>query len=197
VALYYIDWNDIQVQANRVSDAVQFATNIGGAFSRGIEFEAMAIPAEGWTVALNGSFNQAEVDDLTTQEAAFSGAVIGARLAGPRASGSLRVTYEWEMQPGIMANASVAVAHVGSFPNSFPNTPGRPLIPLPTYDDTDSYTFVNANLAVAFDEFTVGAYVENLFNDRSITYVHPEAFVDARYGRVRPRTVGVRIGYEF
>lgn len=197
VALYYIDWNDIQVQANRVSDAVQFATNIGGAFSRGIEFEAMAIPADGWTIALNGAFNQAEVDDLTTQEAAISGAILGARLAGPRASGSLRVTYDWEIQPGIMANASVAVAHVGSFPNSFPNTPGRPLIPLPTYDETDSYTFVNANLAVAFDQFTVGAYVENLFNDRSVTYVHPEAFIDARYGRVRPRTVGVRIGYEF
>ncbi len=197
IALYYIDWNDIQVQANRVSDAVQFATNIGGAFSRGVEFEVMAFPLDGWTVALNGSFNQAEVDDLTPQEAAISGAVLGSRLAGPRASGSLRVSYEWEMQPGVLANASVAVAHVGSFPNSFPNTPGRPLVPLATYDDTESYTFVNANLAVAFDEFTVGAYVENLFNDRSVTYVHPEAFIDGRYGRLRPRTVGVRIGYEF
>src|SRR5690606_35935348 len=82
LALYHIDWNDIQVQANRVSDQVQFATNIGGAYSQGLEFEFMAIPATGWTIALNGAINNAEVDTLTPQEAAISGAVMGARLSG-------------------------------------------------------------------------------------------------------------------
>lgn len=196
-ALYLIDWNDIQVQANRVSDSIQFATNIGGATSKGLEVSVVTLPADGWTVALTGSWNKAEVDDLTVQEAAISGAVLGARLAGPQASGSLRVNYEWQPRAGVTGNASVAVSHVGSFPNAFPNTPGRPLAPLPTYDDTDSYTVVNANAAFAFTQFTVGVYVENLFDDRSINYVHPEAFIDGRYGRQRPRTVGVRVGYEF
>ena len=107
------------------------------------------------------------------------------------------MTYEWEMQPGVTANASVAVSHVGDFPNSFPNTPGQPLVPLATFDYTDSYTFANANFAVAFDQFTVGAYVENIFDDRSVTYVHIENFLDSRYARLRPRTIGVRLGYEF
>ena len=196
-AVYWIDWNDIQVQANRVSDSVQFATNIGGATSKGVELSVIAIPADGWTVGLTAGLNEAEVDDLTPAEAAISGAVLGARLAGPQAQGSLRVNYEWQPTDGILANASVAVSHVGSFPNSFPNTPGKPLVPLPTYDDTDSYTFVNANLALAFDQFTVAAYVENLFDDRSVNYIHPEAFLDSRYGRLRPRTIGVRIGYEY
>lgn len=196
-ALYLIDWNDIQVQANRVSDSVQFATNIGGATSKGLEVSLLAVPFDGWTVGLTGSWNKAEVDDLTASEAAISGAVLGARLAGPEFSGSLRVNYEWQASAGVMGNASVAVSHVGSFPNAFPNTPGRPLVPLPTYDYTDSYTVVNANVAFAFDTFTVGAYVENLFDDRSINYIHPEAFIDGRYGRQRPRTVGLRIGYEF
>jgi outer membrane receptor protein involved in Fe transport len=196
-ALYWIDWNDIQVQANRVSDSVQFATNIGGATSKGLEVSLVAIPADGWTVALTGGVNEAKVDDLTPAEAAISGAVLDARLAGPELQGSLRVNYEWQPAAGMTANASVAVSHVGSFPNSFPNTPGRPLAPLPTYDDTDAYTFVNANLAVAFKEFTVAAYVENLFDDHSINYIHPEAFLDSRYGRLRPRTVGVRVGYEY
>ncbi len=196
-ALYWIDWNDIQVQANRVSDSVQFATNIGGATSKGVEVSLTALPAEGWTVALTGSWNHAEVDDLTAQEAAISGAVMGARLAGPEFSGSLRVNYEWDPAPGVVGNASVAISHVGDFPNAFPNTPGRPLVPLATFDDTDSYTFVNANVAFAFDRFTVGAYVENLFDDDSVNYVHPEAFIDGRYGRLRPRTVGVRVGYEY
>jgi len=196
-AVYWIDWNDIQVQANRVSDSVQFATNIGGATSKGIEMSVTAVPADGWTVALTAGFNEAKVDDLTSEEAAISGAVLDARLAGPKAQGSVRVNYEWRPWSDVVANASVAVSHVGSFPNSFPNTPGRPLVPLPTYDDTDSYTLVNANLAFAFDKYTVAAYVENLFDDHSVNYIHPEAFLDGRYGRTRPRTVGVRVGYEF
>ena len=197
VAVYWIDWNDIQVQANRVSDSVQFATNIGGATSKGVEMSVVAVPADGWTVALTAGLNEAKVDDLTPEEAAISGAVLDARLAGPEAQGSLRVNYEWQPTAGVFANASVAVSHVGSFPNSFPNTPGQPLVPLSTYDDTDSYTFVNANLALAFREFTVAAYVENVFDDHSVNYIHPEAFLDSRYGRLRPRTVGVRVGYEY
>lgn len=197
VAAYWIDWNDIQVQANRVSDSVQFATNIGGATSKGVELSVFAMPADGWTVALTAGFNDAKVDDLTASEAAISGAVLDARLAGPQVQGSLRIGYEWQPTAGVRGNASVAISHVGSFPNAFPNTPGKPLVPLPTYDTVEGYTFVNANLAFAFDNFTVAGYVENLFDDQSVNYIHPEAFIDGRYGRVRPRTVGVRIGYEY
>jgi len=45
VAAYYIDWSNIQAQANRVSDSVQFATNIGAARSMGVEAELGFIPA--------------------------------------------------------------------------------------------------------------------------------------------------------
>ena len=34
-------------------------------------------------------------------------------------------------------------------------------------------------------------------DNRNITYVHPEAFFDSRYARLRPRTVGVRLSYEY
>jgi len=197
LAFYYIDWNDIQVQANRVSDSVQFATNIGGAVSRGVEFELGYFPTDSFSIFLNGSFNDAEVDSLTAQEAAISGAVSGARLSGPRVSGSLIFNYRFDAFANSVGNASVSVVHVDGFPNMFPNTPGRPSVPSPTYDETDAYTHVNANLAFAFDHFTLGAYVENLFDDRSVIYIHPEAFVDGRYGRLRPRTVGVRLKYDY
>jgi len=197
LALYYVDWNDIQVQANRVSDQVQFATNIGGAYSRGLEFELMAMPNMNWTIALNGSINRAKVDDLTPQEAAISGTVLGARLAAPEFSGSLVASYRFDWIRGSQGNASLAIVHVGDFPGQFQYVPGQPGVVSPTFDYTDSYTVVNANIAAAFDKYTVGLYVENLFDDRSVTYVHPEAFMDGRYALVRPRTVGVRVGYQF
>lgn len=197
IALFNIDWNDIQVQANRVSDSIQFATNIGGAYSRGVEFELMAMPNQDWTFTLNGSINRAKVDSLTDEEAAISGAVLGARLAGPEVSGSFTVNYQFDWLRNSVGNASLAVVHVGGYPGSFPYVPGQPGVVSPTFDYTDDYTVVNASLAAAFERFTVGIYAENLFDDRSITYVHPEAFLDSRYGVVRPRTVGVRVGYQF
>lgn len=197
IALYYIDWNDIQVQANRVSDSVQFVTNIGGAYSRGVEFELMAMPTLGWTFALNGAFNQTRVDDLTAAEAAISGAVKGARLAGPKFSGSFTAAYDFDLFDNAAGKASLAVVHVDGFPNSFPYVPGQPGVPSATFGHTDSYTFVNATLAAVFENWTVGLYAENLFDDRSVTYVHPEAFLDGRFATLRPRTVGVRLGYQF
>ncbi len=197
LAAYWIDWSNIQVQANRVSDSVQFATNIGAAVSKGIEFEVLTYPADGLTLGFNGSFNNAKVTELTPAEAAISGATLGSRLAAPHFQGSAYVNYGFDLTPKARANLSLVVQHVGSYPGSFPHVPGQPTVTSPTYDYTDAYENVNATFAVAIDRTTVGAYVENLLDDHSITYVHPEAFLASRYGTMRPRTVGVRLGYEF
>jgi outer membrane receptor protein involved in Fe transport len=197
VAVYLIDWSNIQVQANRVSDSVQFATNIGAARSKGIELELLAFPAKGLTIGLNGSLNEAKVTDLTPAEAAISGAVAGARLASPKVQGSLFVNYGWDLTAKAKANLSVSLQHVGSYPGSFPHVPGQPTVTSPTYGFTDSYQNVNATFAVAMGQTTIGAYVENLFDDHSITYVHPEAFLASRFATMRPRTAGVRLGYAF
>jgi iron complex outermembrane receptor protein len=197
LALYQIDWNDIQVQANRVSDSVQFATNIGAARSRGLEFELQALPTERLTLRLTGSLNDANVTELTESEAAISGAVPDARLAAPHFQGTLFANYGFDLTPTAEANLSMSVQHVGSYPGSFPRVPGRPAQISPTFAFTEAYTIANATFAVALDRVTVGAYVENIFDDRSISYVHPEAFIASRFGVVRPRTIGVRLGYDF
>jgi iron complex outermembrane receptor protein len=197
IALYYIDWQNIQVQANRVSDSVQFATNIGGAVSKGLEMEVVYFPFEGLTVGFNASFNESEITDLTAQEAAISGAVKGWRLAFPRFQGSAYFNYRWQWGDNAEGNFSMVYSRVGSYPGSFPNTPGRPTVPSPVFDYTETWDNVNATFAVAFDKWTVGAYVENLFDEHNITYVHPEAFVANKYATQRPRTIGVRLSYDF
>lgn len=197
IAGYYIDWSNIQVQANRVSDTLQFATNIGGAESYGVEFELFARPVEGLSLTLNGSINEARVNDLTPSEAAISGAALGIRLSSPHLQGSATVRYDFALGGRATGWAAVNVSHVGSFPNQFPNVPGRPDLVAPTYDFTDAWTNVNLFAGTNIGTLSVTAYVENLLDDSSITYVHPEAFLDARYARLRPRTVGVRVGYNF
>jgi iron complex outermembrane receptor protein len=197
LAAYYIDWKNIQVQANRTSDSVQFATNIGAARSKGIEFEIAAVPATGLTIGLNGSVNDAKVTKLSAAEAAISGAVEGARLSSPRFQGSVFAQYWFNLAPELDGFTTANWQHVGSFPSSFPNVPGAPNRVSPTYGKTDSYSNVNVSFGLTKGNWTATAYVENLFDDHSITYIHPEAFLASRFGTMRPRTAGIRIGYEY
>lgn len=196
LAAYLIDWSDIQVQANRVSDSVQFATNIGEARSKGFEFEIMALPMQGLQVGVSGSFNQAHVTKLSPQEAAISGAVPDARLAAPKFQGAAYLNYGFDVTATARGFFSAAFQHVDSFPSSFPRVPGAPSRVLPTYGYTDSYNNVNLTLGTILGQLTVTTYVENLLNDDSVTYIHPEAFLANRFGTMRPRTIGLRINYD-
>lgn len=197
-ALYWINWEDIQVQANRVSDSVQFATNIGKARSQGIEYEITAFAGDNLQLGFNGSYADAEVTDLTPEEAAISGAVEGARLAFPRFQGSAYLKYSFDAFYDSRAHFTVGVRHVGSFPGLFPNVPGDPGSVNPTYDFTESFETLNMSLAADFNaRFSATLYVENLTDEDAITYVHPEAFIASRYATLRPRTAGLRVNYEY
>lgn len=195
LAFYLIDWTNIQAQANRVSDSVQFATNIGGARSKGFEFEINVLPADGWSVGLNGAYNDSKITRLTPTEAAISGAVVGHRLSAPRVQGSAYIAYSFDLAPETQATIAANAQHIGSFNSSFPNTPGNPNLRLATFGKTDDYSNVNLSFGIKRRDLSAQLYVENLFDDHSITYIHPEAFLASRFGTLRPRTFGIRLGY--
>lgn len=194
IALYYIDWRNIQVQANRQSDSVQFSTNIGGAASKGVEVEILLVPSPWLTLGLNGSLNDARVTKITAQEAIISGAVPDARLASPHVQGSFFGTFSYDVGSQAKGFTSFQLQYVDSFPNGFPNVPGTGA-PSALYGFTDSYAYFNIQTGVTIGEFNVTLYAENLGNSRATTYIHPEAFVYSRYAILRPRTFGIRLGY--
>lgn len=195
LAAYYIDWRNIQVQANRESDSVQFATNIDGAVSKGLEAEITVTPAHGLVFGLNGSLNDAKVTKITPEQAIISGAVKGARLASPHLQGAFYGSYNYGLGGGVTGFSSFQIEHVGSFPNGFPNVPGTPGTPNPVIGYTDTYTYVNLQTGINIGKFSATLYVENLGNSRAVTYIHPEAFVYSRYMILRPRTFGLRLAY--
>jgi iron complex outermembrane receptor protein len=197
LAAYYIDWRNFQVQANRQSDSIQFATNVGRAASKGLEAEIVLAPVKGLVLGLNGSLNEAKVTGITASEAVISGAVKGARLASPHVQGSLYGTYSYGMGRGATGFSSFQVQYVGSFPNGFPNTPGKPTVPSAVYNFTDAYAYLNFQTGITLGKLSTTFYVENLGNSRAAVYVHPETFIYSRYATLRPRTFGVRIGYDF
>lgn len=195
LAAYYIDWSNIQVQANRVSDSIQFATNIGKAVSKGFEFEVGTKPFDGFYLGFNGAFVDAKVTELSASEAGFSGAVEGARLAAPKFQGSIYAKYNFNWNANTEGWVAANIQHIGSFPSMFPNVPGSPGTVQATYGVTDSYENVNMSVGADFGDWTVTGYIENVLDDDSVTYIHPEAFLDGRFGVMRPRTFGIRFAY--
>jgi outer membrane receptor protein involved in Fe transport len=195
VAAYLIDWSNIQAQANRVSDSVQFATNIGAARSKGFEVEMGVVPVKDVFIGLNAAYNDAKITKLSATEAAISGAVLGHRLSAPRLQGAVYASYGFDLGNDIKANLAVNAQYVGSYNSSFPNTPGAPTVRLATFGETDEYVNTNLTLGVKRGDITAQLYVENVFDDHSVVYIHPEAFFVSRFGTLRPRTVGIRLGY--
>lgn len=194
-AAYLIDWSNIQAQANRVSDSVQFATNIGAARSKGIELEMGVIPAKDVFIGLNAAYNDAKITRLSAAEAAISGAVLGHRLSAPRLQGAIYMSYGVDLGAETKGTFAVNAQYVGSYNSSFPNTPGAPTVRLSTFGETDEYVNTNLSFGIKRRDFTAQLYVENVFDDHSAVYIHPEAFLNSRVGTLRPRTIGIRIGY--
>ena len=197
VAVYQIDWDNIQVQANRVSDGVQFATNIGGATSKGAEWELQFYPTHDLVFGFNGAVNQSKVTKLTAEQAAISGAVMGAPLSSPKFQATGYVNYGFNLTPDARANWSLTDSYVGAFPNEFPNTPGNPSVPMPTFGYTNAFSLVNTTFAVSVNRYTIGAYIENLTNSHAVAYIHPETFFVSRYSRLTPRTIGIRLTADY
>jgi iron complex outermembrane recepter protein len=194
-AVYLIDWSNIQAQANRVSDSVQFATNIGAARSKGFELEMGVVPAKDVFLGLNVAYNDSKITKLSAEEAAISGAVLGHRLSAPRLQGAIYASYGFDLGADTKGAFAVNAQYVGSYNSSFPNTPGLPNVRLSTFGETDEYVNTNLTLGVKRRTWSAQAYVENVFDDHSVVYIHPEAFLVSRFGTLRPRTIGVRLGY--
>lgn len=194
-AAYLIDWSNIQAQANRVSDSVQFATNIGAARSKGFEVEMGLVPATDVFLGFNAAYNDSKITKLSPSEAAISGAVLGHRLSAPRLQGAIYLSYGMDLGNETKGNLAVNAQYVGSYNSSFPNTPGNPNLRLVTYGETDEYVNTNVSFGIKRRAFSAQLYVENVFDDHSTVYIHPEAFLVSRFGTLRPRTIGVRLGY--
>jgi iron complex outermembrane receptor protein len=112
--------------------------------------------------------------------------------------GALNGDYSFNLASNVKADVIASLQHVGKFPNAFPNVAGEPTVRLAQYGYTDTFNTVNAQFRVAIDKnLKLALYGENIFDSAAIDYIHPEAFVASRYGRLQPRTIGIRLGYDF
>ncbi|MGB0188846.1 MAG: TonB-dependent receptor [Aequoribacter sp.] len=191
--IYQIDWKDIQVSQFDSQNISIFTLidNGGDAEINGVEVDFAWAMTENFTLYGAASFNDTE---LTSVDPGFAIVVQdeGNPLPlTPEFQGNLRGRYVWTMENGLDAFWQLSGKYADEALNSIVDTPEEPN----TYQD--SYAIFNASAGVSSaDGWGAELYVSNLSDERAELHINRQDFIE-RTTTNRPRTIGLRVKYEF
>jgi len=190
VALYDIEWEDIQVSA--AANGLAYLANGGTAQSNGVEFSTLYSPIAGLRLGLNGSYTNARL----TEDIPSLGGFSGDRLPSiPKWSASATADYTWGVFSGWSARVGGGLRYVGDTFSGLENTTG-------SYPQ-DSYSVFDLNADVSNDHWTFRLFAKNLTDERVYTNLTslPNALtrvVNKVTGvPLAPRTIGIGFDYKF
>ncbi|MBH9325992.1 TonB-dependent receptor [Pseudomonas aeruginosa] len=190
-------------QAPGSTQLVQVLANAGSVRSRGLEFEATALPLRGLTLNFNGSYN--DVTYLSFKDAPCPaevstrpGAPSSCDLTGQRVVGAskwianLNGEYQWRLddrlQPYVSASYAYRSAAEGTLDNS-------------ALSKIDGYALVNLAAGLRSDlgdgQLDTSVWLKNAF-DKDY-YLSAFASINGSYTASvgQPRTLGVSLRYDF
>lgn len=205
-AAFHIDWKNIQL----FTSVSGFGINANGssAKSDGFEFTAAARPIPGLELSLNAAYTNARLSAATPPDV---GGRKGDQLPfSPKLSTGVNGDYHWQMAPATRAHVGASFRHLSGqtagFDPDFVAAFGRQRHVRP-YDVIDVYA------GLEFGRFDLEAYVKNLGNSHGVTSLtgltvfgppgHPDQglplFPDGAIGTgiIRPRTVGLTLGFNY
>jgi iron complex outermembrane recepter protein len=193
-AAYYIDWQDVQINAQRVINGIVFAgiANAGAAESHGLEVEATWVASRHWELSTALAFNDTE---LTQIDRRFTvNALEGDELpAAPNFTAASAAQYSFDLGSW---DSYVRVDHqyVGEALSGFNVAPGPIAQPVAVGD----YHLVNLRVGFTRGNLELAAYVNNLNGSDGIIIGGDAANLNpATSIRVQPRTIGARARLRF
>jgi iron complex outermembrane recepter protein len=125
---------------------------------------------------------------------------VGTRPAfSPAVQFNVRARYDWSFND-YKAFAMVGASHVGDMSNNPATYTAGNTQPIPTTTflryDQPGYTTYDASLGVSKDNWSAQLYGTNLSNSDASVYTSSAQFIKAEVP-LRPRVLGVKIGYKF
>jgi iron complex outermembrane receptor protein len=198
-AAFHIVWQDIQLFTVVVANNIPFGVNINGsgAKSDGAELTATARPLPGLDLSMNAAYTNARLTDDTPPEV---GGFRGDKLPfTPKFSVAFNGDYHWQIASGTRAHVGASWRHLsgqtGPYDLAFVTANGR-------QRHIRAYGIIDLNAGVDFGRFDLEAYVKNLGNSRGVTSVagtttpiFPNGAIGT--GIIRPRTVGLSLGFNY
>jgi iron complex outermembrane recepter protein len=194
LALYRIDWNDMQQQI-LLACSFHVFENVGSAVSKGVELELDGEPFSGLYLNLGVGYDDAQ---LTS---APPGAPLpaGSALNGvPRWTGSLLTDYSWPTSFGkgfVRAQYSYTGASISN------NNPQAVNIAMPAMRQRGGYSLLNLFLGGKLETWEASLFVKNLVDVRG-NVGDEQSEISELPGRPRwmitqPRTFGIDIKKQF
>lgn len=189
-AAYHVKWTDIQVLAEPADPDFAgfiYTANAGKAHTSGLEIEVRAVPLPGWNLDLGLGIIEAKFDEA----AATIGARKGDRLPGvPRYSFSVATDYSFALSQTLEGTIGGDLRRVGRAVNNYGTAGTQP-------ERIRDYTLVNLKAGVKADAWTAEIFVQNLFDKLVVTGLEDfNGPVPLEYVG-QPRTLGVRLSYQY
>jgi iron complex outermembrane recepter protein len=190
LAAYHIDWKDIQL-FERVNNT-GINANGGKAKVDGLEASGALRPVPGLTLAANGAYTNGKLKEDTPPD---TGGFAGDPLPWvPKWSGAIHADYEFPLGPTMGGFAGASVSYIGKRNAEFgERNPDGSLVRIPGYTEVDLRGGVNVG------QFTLEAFVHNLFDKRGLIdafgFDGGSTFPNGAAGAaaIRPRTIGVTL----
>jgi outer membrane receptor protein involved in Fe transport len=190
VAIYRIDWSDIQQSISLGDCGFSTTVNGGEARSEGFEAEVAAVPIEGVELSAGVSY----VDARLTEDAPNLGAADGDPIL--RVSDwlfNVSGTYSFPINAEFSAYVRADYQYTGEAQNGYDFS-------TPVIDFTNSrpsFDVFNVRAAVLYGDWEVALFGQNLFDERprigAVNFISP----DINIFTLRPRTFGVNIKKSF
>jgi iron complex outermembrane recepter protein len=188
VAVFQIDWKDLQVQL--ASTGAATLGNAGKAQVRGLEFGGTLRPSAALTLRAAASLLEGKIVD----DSPDLGARAGERLpTSPKVAASFNARYEFSAG-GSPSFVAANLGHTGNRTVSFDGNFGAPNYKLP------AYTTLDLNGGIRVGGFDIGAYVRNLTDERGQVSAYTQFSglgVPNWVSYIRPRTIGVTVNRLF
>lgn len=185
-SVYRIKWTGLPTNARAQcgDSGYSYVANAGKASSQGIEFQSNYSVTRGFRVSFGGSYTDAELRKDNDELGGFA----GDRLPGsPRWIANLGMQYDFNVS-GHEAFVRADSAYRGVFYSDFRQNPEA---------RSGGYVLVDARAGVAIRGISIEAFVENLTDVDDYAWRGLDN-TDAGFGYImRPRTVGLRLGYDF
>jgi outer membrane receptor protein involved in Fe transport len=194
VAAFFLDWEDIQLI--QVVNGFGVNANGGTAESQGIEFTATT-RAGGLSFTLAGAYVDAQLTEDTDPAV---GGFDGDELPFvPEWTLALGADYEWNVLGDATAYVGGKVAYTGDRLADFGNRID-PADPASARREADDYTTVDLRTGVLWENWTLELYGKNVTDEEGVTdIIEPGTFPAgaAAVSLIRPRTIGLAVGYRF
>jgi len=191
-ALFYIDWNDVQLdQPNPANPLLFFVDNAGSAVSKGAEMEVVYRAAAGWDIFGSVGYTDAEFTD-------GSAALVGGALTrvdgntlpfAPEFTWTAGTQVYFEPAAGWTAYGRAEVIGTGDFVYDASNA-----------QQQDTYTVVNLRAGLRRDNCFAELWMRNAFDEQYVPLAIPST-LGAPSGYIgesgEPQVFGVTVGLQF